>query len=73
MRIGLPRALTYFEHAPLWHAFFEALGADVIVSGPTTRATLEIATLRATADLCLPAKVCVGHILALADQTDLRT
>lgn len=71
MRIGLPRALTYFEHAPLWHAFFEALGADVIVSGPTTRATLEIATLRATADLCLPAKVCVGHILALADQTDL--
>jgi predicted nucleotide-binding protein (sugar kinase/HSP70/actin superfamily) len=71
MRIGLPRALGYYEYAPLWQTFFEALGAEVVTSGPTTRATLEVATTRATADLCFPAKVYVGHLLALADQVDL--
>jgi predicted nucleotide-binding protein (sugar kinase/HSP70/actin superfamily) len=71
MLIGLPRALGYYEYAPLWRTFFEALGAPVIASGPTTRATLQIATSRATADLCFPAKVYVGHLLALADRVDL--
>ncbi len=71
MRIGLPRALGYYEYAPLWRTFFETLGAEVVTSGPTTRATLEVATTRATADLCFPAKVYVGHLLALADQVDL--
>ena len=71
MRIGLPRALSYYEYAPLWRTFFEALGAKVIASGPTTRATLQLATSRATADLCFPAKVYVGHLLALADRVDL--
>ena len=71
MRIGLPCALSYYEYAPLWRTFFEALGAKVVASGPTTRATLQVATSRATADLCFPAKVYVGHLLALADQVDL--
>ncbi len=71
MRIGLPRALSYYEYAPLWRTFFEALGAEVIVSGLTTRATLQLATSRAAADLCLPAKVYVGHLLALVDRVDL--
>jgi predicted nucleotide-binding protein (sugar kinase/HSP70/actin superfamily) len=71
MRIGLPRALSYYEYAPLWRTFFEALGARVVVSKPTTRATLQVATSHATADLCFPAKVYVGHLLALADEVDL--
>lgn len=71
MRIGLPRALAYYEYAPLWRTFFETLGAEVVISGPTTRATLQLATSRAAGDLCLPAKVFVGHLLALVDQVDL--
>jgi predicted nucleotide-binding protein (sugar kinase/HSP70/actin superfamily) len=71
MRIGLPRALSYYDYGPLWRPFFESLGAEVIVSGPTTRATLQIATSRSTADLCFPAKVYIGHLLTLADQVDL--
>ena len=71
MRIGLPRALSYHEYALLWRTFFEALGAEVVASGPTTRTTLQVATTHATADLCFPAKVYVGHLLALADQVDL--
>ena len=71
MRIGLPRALAYYEYAPLWRTFFETLGAEIVVSAPTTRATLQLATSRAAGDLCFPAKVFVGHLLALADQVDL--
>ncbi len=71
MLIGLPRALGYYEYDPLWRTFFETLGATVVASGPTTRATLQIATSRATADLCFPAKVYVGHLLALAVRVDL--
>ena len=71
MRIGLPRALAHYEYAPLWRTFFETLGAEVVVSSPTTRATLQLATSRATGDLCFPAKVYVGHLLALADRVDL--
>jgi predicted nucleotide-binding protein (sugar kinase/HSP70/actin superfamily) len=71
MRIGLPRALGYYEYAPLWRTFFEGLGARVVASRPTTRATLQVATSRATADLCFPAKVYVGHLLALAEEVDL--
>ena len=71
MRIGLPRALTYYEYAPLWKSFFQALGAEVVVSRPTTRATLDIATSHATADLCLPVKLYAGHLLALAEEVDL--
>ncbi len=71
MRIGLPRALSYYEYAPLWRTFFEALGAKVIASGPTTRATLQLAISRAAADMCFPAKVYIGHLLVLADQVDL--
>jgi predicted nucleotide-binding protein (sugar kinase/HSP70/actin superfamily) len=71
MRIGLPRALGYHEYAPLWHAFFEALDAEVVVSEPTNRTTLQVATSCATADLCFPAKVYIGHLLSLADQVDL--
>jgi predicted nucleotide-binding protein (sugar kinase/HSP70/actin superfamily) len=70
-RIGLPRALAYYEYEPLWTAFFQALGARVVRSRPTTRATVDLATSRATTDLCLPAKVYLGHVMQLADSVDL--
>ncbi len=71
IRIGLPRALNYYEYHILWRSFFGELGAAVIVSEPTTRATLQIATRVASADLCLPAKVYAGHLLELVDRVDL--
>jgi predicted nucleotide-binding protein (sugar kinase/HSP70/actin superfamily) len=71
MRIGLPRALSYYEYGYLWRAFFEALGADVVTSGPTTRTTLDVATTQASAEFCLPVKVYIGHLLALAEEVDL--
>lgn len=69
--IGLPRALNYYEYETLWRLFFEELGAAIIVSEPTTRTTLQVASLVATTELCLPVKVYAGHLRELADRVDL--
>lgn len=68
--VGIPRALLYYQYYPMWKTFFEHLGAEVVVSQPTTRATLAEGAARLVADTCLPAKVFVGHVLSLADKCD---
>lgn len=69
-KIGLPRALLYYQYWPMWQVFFEALGAEVVVSPPTTPAMLMAGSSRVVADTCLPAKVYLGHVLALAGECD---
>jgi predicted nucleotide-binding protein (sugar kinase/HSP70/actin superfamily) len=32
MKIGIPRALLYYQYYPAWKTFFEELGAEVVVS-----------------------------------------
>lgn len=71
IRVGIPRALAYYEYESLWRTFFTALGAEVVVSPPTTEATLTALTGHATADLCFPVKVFCGHLLALRDEADV--
>ncbi len=46
-KIGIPRALLYYQYYPMWQAFFEELGAEVVVSPPTT------SKLRLEEKLCL--------------------
>ncbi len=70
MRIGIPRALLYYQYYPMWRTFFEALGAEVVVSPPTTRTTLTTGASRVVAETCLPVKVFLGHVLSLVGQCD---
>ncbi len=69
-RIGIPRALLYYQYYPMWQVFFEELGAEVVISPPTTPAMLAEGSSRVVADTCLPAKVFLGHVLSLVDQCD---
>lgn len=69
-KIGLPRALLYYQYWPMWQVFFEALGAEVVVSSPTTPAMLATGSSRVVADTCLPAKVFLGHVLSLVGRCD---
>lgn len=67
IKIGIPRALQGIQHYPLWRAFFEELGAPVIVSPPTNR-DMVAAGARVVADVtCLPVKVYAGHVIWLRD------
>jgi predicted nucleotide-binding protein (sugar kinase/HSP70/actin superfamily) len=70
VKVGIPRALLYYQYYPMWKTFFEGLGAEVVVSPPTTQATLSAGSSRVVADTCLPVKVFCGHVLALVDKCD---
>jgi predicted nucleotide-binding protein (sugar kinase/HSP70/actin superfamily) len=70
IRIGIPRALLYYQYYPMWHTFFHELGAEVVVSPPTTQAMLSSGSSRVVADTCLPVKVFLGHVLSLVEQCD---
>mgnify|MGYP001574555704 FL=1 len=70
-RIGIPRALLYYQYYPMWQTFCQELGVEVVVSPPTTQAMLAAGSSRVIADTCLPVKVFLGHVLALVDKCDL--
>ena len=69
-KIGIPRALLYYQYYPMWQTFCEELGVETIVSPPTTQAMLAAGSSRVVADTCLPVKVFLGHILSLVDKCD---
>ena len=68
--IGIPRALLYYQYYPMWKTFFEELGAEVVVSPPTTKDILASGSSYVVADTCLPVKVFLGHILSLIGKCD---
>jgi predicted nucleotide-binding protein (sugar kinase/HSP70/actin superfamily) len=70
IKVGIPRALLYYQYYPMWRAFFEQLGADVVVSPPTTQVMLSSGSSRVVADTCLPVKVFLGHVLYLVERCD---
>jgi len=70
IRVGIPRALLYYQYYPMWQTFFEKLDAAVVVSPPTTQAMLNEGASRVVADTCLPVKVFLGHVLSLVGKCD---
>jgi predicted nucleotide-binding protein (sugar kinase/HSP70/actin superfamily) len=70
IRVGIPRALLYYQYYPMWKTFFEELGAEVVVSSPTTQVMLLSGSSRVVADTCLPVKVLCGHVLSLVGECD---
>ncbi len=70
IRIGIPRALLYYQYYPMWKTFFEELGAEVVVSPPTTQTMLNEGSARVVADTCLPVKIFLGHVLSLVEKCD---
>jgi predicted nucleotide-binding protein (sugar kinase/HSP70/actin superfamily) len=69
-RIGIPRALLYYRYFPLWYTFFSRLGAQVVVSSPSTRRVLEEGFKFADDDVCIPIKMVFGHVLDIKDEVD---
>ena len=70
VKVGIPRALAYYQYYPAWKTFFEKLGAETVVSPPTNRAIFSSGNSRAVAETCLPVKVFFGHVISLADKCD---
>ncbi len=68
--IGLPRALLYYRYRTLWKTFFEQLGLETTVSGPTSRKTLDEGAELAPDESCLSVKIFLGHVKELAGTCD---
>ncbi len=67
-RVGIARSGLFYDFYPFWAAFFRELGAEVVVSSPTTEDTLERGKKRLDSEMCYPMKVLVGHYHELTEQ-----
>lgn len=67
-RIGLPQGLLYYQYGTVWERFFREIGAEVVVSGETSRQTMDCGS--ALDEICLPAKVYYGHAVSLYSEVD---
>ncbi len=65
LRIGIPRVLGMYHHAPFFSAYFESLGVKaehLVYSDLTTDEMFREGSSRGAIDPCFPAKVVVPHI-----------
>lgn len=70
LKVGIPRALLYYYYYPMWRVFFEELGAEVVLSSPSTKGVLARGLKHAVDEVCLPVKLAFGHVMDLAGKVD---
>ncbi len=70
IKIGIPRALLFYEYGPMWITFFNELGAEVIISPKTNKDILNKGTSAAVDDACIPVKLYHGHVINLKNKVD---
>jgi predicted nucleotide-binding protein (sugar kinase/HSP70/actin superfamily) len=69
-KIGIPRALLYYDYYPIWRTFFEGLGAEIVLSDKTNNKILNDGVKYCIAEACLPIKVFHGHVINLIGKAD---
>ncbi len=70
LKIGIPRALLFYEYYPFWRTFFEELDAEVLISQATTRNIVDQGVKTCVDEACLPVKIFHGHVIDLKDRVD---
>jgi len=71
LRIGIPRALFYYQYYPFWKNFFEQLGCKVVLSSQTNKEILKRGIELCVDDACLPIKIFHGHVADLMGKVDV--
>ena len=67
-KIGIPRALSYYNNYPFYFGFLSTLGLDIVLSDKTTTKLVNDGASLVVSDTCLPIKVFVGHLINLLDK-----
>ena len=70
IKVGIPRALSYYTFYPMWRSFIEKIGAEVLVSKLTNKKILETGIRDTVNDACVPVKVFQGHVMDLVGKVD---
>jgi predicted nucleotide-binding protein (sugar kinase/HSP70/actin superfamily) len=71
MKIGIPRVLLFYRYYPMWKAFFENLGLEVVPSSITNKEIVDTSVETSVSEACLPIKLVYGHVLDLKEKVDL--
>ncbi len=61
-KIGIPRALTFYNRFPFFHTYFSKLGFQVILSDPSHRAVVDSGVEATTGEPCFPVTLANGHL-----------
>ncbi|HNS33270.1 MAG TPA: acyl-CoA dehydratase activase, partial [bacterium] len=67
-KVGIPRALIFYDLYPFWEAFFDTLGFEVILSDKTNKNTIRLGLDAIVEETCFPVKVAHGHIANLLEK-----
>ncbi|MBR9978519.1 MAG: CoA activase, partial [Bacteroidetes bacterium] len=71
LRIGIPRALNMYAHAPFFTAYFQELGIPfehLHFSDPTTDTLYREGSKRGSIDPCFPSKLALSHVHNLIEK-----
>lgn len=68
MKIGIPRAMSFYNNYPFFFGFFTDLGIEIVLSDKTTKKTISNGAALVVTETCMPVKVYVGHVLNLLDK-----
>ncbi len=67
--IGIPRSLMiFYQQFPFWRNFFEKLGFNIILSGPSDSNLVKESTELMVSETCLPMELVHGHVKNLLDK-----
>jgi predicted nucleotide-binding protein (sugar kinase/HSP70/actin superfamily) len=67
VKVGIPRALGYHYMFPFYKTFLEHLGAQIVVSPPTSKSTLDRMCCCPTDEPCVSVKLYFAHTQALLE------
>ncbi|HVP37499.1 MAG TPA: acyl-CoA dehydratase activase [Terriglobales bacterium] len=67
-KIGIPRALFFYEFFPFWATLFENLGYEVVLSDKTNKQIIRQGVETVLAETCYPIKVAHGHVQNLFEK-----
>jgi len=69
VKVGIPRALFYYQYYPLWKTFFEELDAQVVLSEHTTAKILDEG-IKSCVPSLFARKIFYGHVMNIKDKVD---
>ncbi|PLX39792.1 MAG: hypothetical protein C0608_10965, partial [Deltaproteobacteria bacterium] len=61
-RFGFLRSLYYFHRYPFWRTYIEALGGEVVLTGPTGKRSIAEGVAASVAEPCFPIQAAHGHL-----------
>jgi predicted CoA-substrate-specific enzyme activase len=70
-RIGIPRAMYFFDRFPFWSAYLGAMGIETVVSPATNKEIVHDGVEAVVAEPCFPIQVAHGHVESLLKEEGL--